>query len=180
MTLRRPSRHSGLRLLGIALLMPVLFRVPLPQPDYHNVRHHHGAGEVCPITIICSDGHPSANQASDVAMLHWHWFVPRSQAREFSSGSDDDHHGPASGPALHAYLADCLEPDWKGDPVIRPDGRGRFLQHLASGSSVTNLAADSTPLTLAATHPSRAHSSIPIASACFCGDLFGLCQRWNC
>ena len=153
------------------MLIPVLFRVPLPQPDYHIVRHHHGAGEVCPYHDHLLRWHPSANQDSDVAILHWHWFAPRSQAREFSSGSDDDHHGPASGPALHAYLAGCLEPDWEGDPVIRPDGRGRFLQHLASGSSEINLAADSTPLTLAASHSGRAYSSIPSNSACFRGGF---------
>jgi hypothetical protein len=178
--LRRPPKQYGLRLLTIALSIPGLFRVPLPQADFHNIRHHDGAGEVCPYHDHLLRWHPTANQNDDVAVLHWHWFVPRSEARDPFGGSSNGPPDPGTGPSLHAYLANCLEPDWKRDPVIRPEGRGRFLQHPASGLSLINLAAESTPLTLAASRPSLAHASISSALVGLRAGLFGLHQRWNC
>ena len=79
-TLRRPLAHAGLRRFGVVLLALGLFRVPLPQADFHNIRHHDGTGEVCPHHDHLLRWHPKASQNEDVAMLHWHWFVPQSQA----------------------------------------------------------------------------------------------------
>ena len=78
MILRRPANASCLRLLGIVLLIPGLLRIPLPQVDYHNIRHHDGAGEFCPYHDHLLRWHPTASQNEDVAMLHWHWLVPQS------------------------------------------------------------------------------------------------------
>jgi hypothetical protein len=169
-----------LRLLGIVLLIPGLFRVPLPQADYHNVRHHHGAGEVCPHHDHLLRWHPTANRNDDVALLHWHWFVPQSDPSTPRSGNGDEQHDPRSGPGLHAYLADGLKPDWDGDPVIRLDGRGRFLQHITSGFSSLDVSAELLPLNLAPPHLGLIHASNSRAPLRPRAGLFGLFQRWNC
>ena len=134
--LRRPIPGAGLRLLEILLVLG-LVRVPFPQADYHNVRHHHAAGEVCPHHDHLLRWHPAASQNEDVALLHWHWFLPNSQ----DSGRDPDDENPpekpASGTAIHAHLYDGMEPDWGGDLVIRPSARGRCLHVADSGLTAT-------------------------------------------
>jgi len=179
-TLRRPSRQSGVRLLGIAMLILGLFRVPLPQADFHNIRHHHGVGEVCPHHDHLLRWHPTASQDDDVAVVHWHWFVPRSGEADHNSSSGDDDPGAPPRPLLHAYLLDCLEPNWTGDPVIGPDHRGRLLQDTSSSQSTLHLAPDSHLRGLAG---SRARAGPGIASSTpgrLRAGLLGLFQRWNC
>ena len=76
MSWRRLARHgSGCR-LGIILLILSMVHTPLPQPDFHNIRHHDGQGEVCEHHDHLLRWHPGATVASDVAVLHWHWFLP--------------------------------------------------------------------------------------------------------
>ena len=64
------------RTLGISLLILSLVHTPLPQPDFHNIRHHDGPGEVCEHHDHLLRWHPGAGVARDVAVLHWHWFLP--------------------------------------------------------------------------------------------------------
>jgi hypothetical protein len=157
-----------------------LIRVPLPQADFHNIRHHDGAGEVCPHHDHLLRWHPQASRNDDVAMLHWHWFVPQSEDSDRSPGSGDDQNTPAQGHSLHAYLADCLEPDWNSDLVIRPDARGRSVQGTAPGFSLLNPSSVSTALVPASPPPTAVlASSIPFKASPRAG-LIGLFQRSNC
>ena len=139
----RPSIQTGVRLLWITMLIPGLIRVPLPQADFHNIRHHHGVGEVCPHHDHLLRWHPTASQNADVAVVHWHWIIPRTGETSDNSGSGQDDPGAPPRPLLHAYHLDCLEPDWTGDPVIGPDHRGRLLQDTSPSRSTLPLAHDS-------------------------------------
>ncbi len=91
------SGHHGATRLGIGLLILGLLHVPLPEPDYHNVRHHDAAGEVCEHHDHLLRWHPDATGAQDVALFHWHWFLPSSGPSTLP--------GPGDGPALHAHVA---------------------------------------------------------------------------
>jgi len=124
--LQRPISGACLRLLEICLVLG-LVRVPFPQADYHNVRHHHAAGEVCPHHDHLLRWHPTAGRNEDVALLHWHWFLPNSQDSGRDSDDQDPAGAPAPGTAIHAHLYDGMEPDWGSDLVIRPSARGRCL-----------------------------------------------------
>jgi hypothetical protein len=110
------------RTLGIALLILSLVHTPLPQPDYHNIRHHDGAGEVCAYHDHLLRWHPTAGGAQDVAVLHWHWFLPTAPEP-----------GPqGSGLALHAHSPDWQTSCWEsGGPQITPDSSSRPTCQLA-------------------------------------------------
>jgi hypothetical protein len=115
------SWHPGTRWTGIGLLILGLLHVPLPQPDYHNVRHHDAPGEVCGYHDHLLRWHPDAGQASDVAVLHWHWFLPGS--------------GPADtrdGAALHAHVVGWDAPTIEVGPPVVTREAGRFLDAPAS------------------------------------------------
>ena len=101
MPFRRWVQEPRLRGPGIIALILGLVHAPLPQPDFHNVRHHDGAGEVCEHHDHLLRWHPNARSADDVAVLHWHWF--------FAGGSDDASAAPAGGSALHAH---AQAPPW--------------------------------------------------------------------
>jgi hypothetical protein len=154
--------------------------VPLPQADFHNIRHHDGTGEVCPHHDHLLRWHPKASQNDDVAILHWHWFVPQSPDGDRSPGSGEDQNNPAPRHALHAYLADCLEPDWNADPVIRADARGRALQSIAPGLSLLAPCVGSNSLVLASPPPAAMLSSSMHLATGLRAGLIGLFQRSNC
>lgn len=112
------ARPRLVQVLGALMAALSLGRTPLPQPDFHNVRHHDGAGEVCEHHDHLLRWHPQAGSATDVAVLHWHWFLLRT-----------DGQGPApesEGSALHAHLPD--DPATVVDAVSRlaPDTSVRF------------------------------------------------------
>lgn len=143
----RRSEWHGWRPLGIVILILSTIRVPLPQADYHNIRHHDAAGEICVYHDHLLRWHPQANSNDDVSLLHWHWFLPRVAPDAQAPGGDDESRSPHSGPALHAHLGDWAEPDWTGTPVIRPDHRGRLIDLLALGLSGTDSGPASTLVT---------------------------------
>ncbi len=176
----RPSIQTGVRLLWITLLIPGLIRVPLPQADFHNIRHHHGVGEVCPHHDHLLRWHPTASQDADVAVLHWHWIIPRTGETSDNLGSGNDDPVASPRPLLHAYHLDCLEPDWTGDPVIGPDHRGRLLQDTSPSRSTLPLAHDSHLIGVAAyrawARPGFESGTPGKPRA----GLLGLFQRWNC
>jgi hypothetical protein len=177
LSLHRPRNWTIGRLLGIGLLVASVMRVPLPQADYHNIRHHDAPGENCPFHDHLLRWHPSATVDADVALLHWHWFVPLAES------DDPNHHangGDRQGPFVHAHFSDWPEPHWLDQPVINPDARVRF-----AGDETIRLAA-----------VDWAYLSNPLAPACF-GQGFSwafrpggaeglrtgrtaLLQRWNC
>jgi hypothetical protein len=127
--------------VGIALIILSLSHTPLPAPDYHNVRHHDGPGEVCEHHDHLLRWHPHAGIASDVAILHWHWFVPN----EGSSGSNPSNKAPA----LHAHIADWLAPNWdENQPSVASTPRP--IDDSAPAATLTLLPpVESTPAALA-------------------------------
>lgn len=84
------------------MLILGLVPLPLPEPDFHNIRHHDAPGEVCEHHDHLLRWHPGAGVARDVAVLHWHWYVPT------SPGAEPPAEGSA-GMALHAHA-----PAWPG------------------------------------------------------------------
>jgi hypothetical protein len=116
---RRPATTRSGRSLGIALLILSLVHTPLPEPDYHNVRHHDGPGEVCEHHDHLLRWHPGAGSARDVAVLHWHWFLPA------PPGTDAAADG-SGGRAIHAHAPAWLAGSWDDDgPRVAPDTASR-------------------------------------------------------
>ncbi len=161
------------------MLILSVIHVPLPQADYHNIRHHHARGEVCVYHDHLLRWHPSAGSNDDVALLHWHWFVPVVEAGGGDPSADNQHRGPGSSPALHAHLADSLEPAWPSEPVIGPDRCGRSLGQLALGFATPGPAHVSSALPFDPNAPRFSGSTLD-----FAGELRAartvLFQRWNC
>jgi hypothetical protein len=176
----RRSIKTGARLLWILMLVPGLLRVPLPQADFHNIRHHHELGQICPHHDHLLRWHPTASQNDDVAVVHWHWIIPRlGDQGEGSAAGDDDSPGVPR-PVLHAYHLDCLEPDWTAHPVISPDVRGRFAPGALPMLAALRPASEAY-LTGAILYPARLEwGFIPPAGKSLRALLLGLGQRWNC
>jgi len=177
---RRRSERHRLRSLGIGLLILSAIHVPLPQVDYHNIRHHDAPGEICPYHDHLLRWHPSAASADDVALLHWHWFLPLVQPGAAQGGSDDEHRAPGRGPALHAHLGDWPEPDWRSEPLIRPDSRGRFLEQLVLGLSGASSGAISAPVATVDPGPSSFSPTPATEPLGVRAARIALFQRWNC
>ena len=108
--------HPGTRWTGIGLLILGMLHVPLPQPDYHNVRHHDAPGEVCGYHDHLLRWHPDAAQGGDFAILHWHWFLP-------DSGPVD----AGDGAAIHAHVVGWDAPTVEAGPPVMTREAGRFL-----------------------------------------------------
>jgi hypothetical protein len=176
--LRRPAGSFVARILGIALLIPGLLRIPLPQIDYHNIRHHDGAGEICPHHDHLLRWHPRASQNEDVAVLHWHWLAP--QTLQPNAPADRDHDGQRpSPPSLHAYLPDCVEPDWPSDPVVHSERRwgAHDLVSLLAGFDLAAHASSFGIAELSSTGPTAPHCAAPGLSE---PGRLSLVERWNC
>ena len=99
-------------MLGVAFVTLSLVHAPLPQPDFHNIRHHDGPGEVCEHHDHLLRWHPGAGVARDVAVLHWHWFLAT------ADGSDPAPEG--SGRAIHAHTPDWAAGPWDDGPQLTP------------------------------------------------------------
>jgi hypothetical protein len=168
------------RWLGISLLIASVVRVPLPQADYHNIRHHDAPGEICIYHDHLLRWHPSARNNDDIALLHWHWLMPLAELDD--SGQERGDNGPSneSGPALHAHIGDLPEPDWLDQPAIGPDVRGRFSNNLAASltQSVPADCASYFSARLTAPQFLLAFDRVPCAG--MRADRIALLQRWNC
>jgi hypothetical protein len=176
------SRTSGrgARALGISILILGVVHVPLPQADFHNIRHHDAPGEICPYHDHLLLWHPSAASDDDVTLLHWHWWVPQVELADHRQNPNDRQTGPNSGPSLHADLDDLLKPDWPGETVVRPESRGRFLDHLNLGlaaASSSYIAGQLAPLD---PDPQRLLASHCGAAPGLRAGRIALFQRWNC
>jgi hypothetical protein len=119
MTSRRLVRQRGIRWLGIASLILSLVHAPLPQPDFHNIRHHDGPGEVCEYHDHLLRWHPDARSAENVAILHWHWFLPTVPDGAAAPGDP--------GAAVHAHVPVWQASSWDEGPRISPDHSWRLL-----------------------------------------------------
>jgi hypothetical protein len=116
-------RRRGARGLGIVFLILSLGHTPLPQPDFHNIRHHDGPGQVCDHHDHLLRWHPGAGVARDVAILHWHWFLPTSDP---SGPPSDDR------PALHAHVADWFASTWDDGPRVVPGTHSQPISRAAT------------------------------------------------
>jgi hypothetical protein len=170
---RCARQQRGFHALGIGLLILSLVHTPLPEPDFHNLRHHDGPGEVCEHHDHLLRWHPGAGVAQDVAVLHWHWFVPTSWPSDSVPTGDD-------GPALHAHIADWYASNWDCGPSFSPDTSGRF----ASRPTVSPTAF--APLAPLGTVLADDHAPGPHPHLAFCAtfaprvSLATLLQRWIC
>jgi hypothetical protein len=164
--------HPRTRTLGITLLILSLVHAPLPQADFHNVRHHDQVGQVCEYHDHLLRWHSDAGQAEDVAILHWHWILP-------SSGPIDQSH-TGDGPALHANVGgwDMTSPD--SGPMVVPDRSSRLMDI----PSPSLLAIDAAPFALAVDRPDlrQGLGSIRTFGATFAPriSLASRLQRWSC
>lgn len=114
--LNRPKTATW-QIVGMMMLIPGLLHVPLPQADFHVIRHHHGYGQVCPHHDHLLRWHPQADETEEVAVLHWHWLLPQSLDVELSDST----------PTLHAHVVDILQPEWNGDQAaLSTEDRGRL------------------------------------------------------
>ncbi len=158
------------------MLIASVVRVPLPQADYHNIRHHDAPGEICAFHDHLLKWHPSAAFDADVALLHWHWFVPLAESDDPNHQNGDDRQGPF----VHAHFSDWPEPDWLDRPVISPDLRGRFAGDLAIRLAATDCAFLASQFVPTGSGP----RSISVFSDCAgyglrAGRIAHL-ERWNC
>jgi hypothetical protein len=178
-TARRNDHRTGARILGIGIVILSVIHVPLPQADYHNVRHHDGPGEVCDHHDHLLRWHPSADSNADLTLLHWHWFLPLLEPANPHQRPDDDHHRPGSGLALHAHVGDGLVPeDWRGEPLIGLAGAWQLIDQLAldiSSMSADHLSAAS-GMGSPAGHLTGRASPADAARA----HRAAMFQRWNC
>lgn len=160
-------------MLGIGVLILSTIRIPLPQADYHNVRHHDAPGEVCPYHDHLLRWHPSADLAADVAILHWHWFLPMAEP----GSQDDSRH---QGPAVHAHIDDWPAPDWTGSPMVRPDTRGRIADLLVLGLTGPIAWHTSARFDLDDPGPRPSPDGITGGDVGSRIDILDLVVRWNC
>jgi len=170
------ANRRGVRILGIGILILSVVHVPLPQADYHNIRHHDAPGEICVYHDHLLRWHPSADLDDDVTMLHWHWFVPLVEPGDHHQRQGAEHNGPS----LHAHLGDGVEPEWRGEPVVRPDSRGRLVDHLVLGISDLRLAYISDQLVPSHTQFGRFSSRSNSPADGLRASRTALFQRWNC
>jgi hypothetical protein len=117
MSSRRSAQRRGTRSLGIIVLILGLVHTPLPQPDFHNIRHHDGPGEVCEFHDHLLRWHPGAGHADDVAMLHWHWL--------FATAGPFDLSSEHAGAAIHAHVVDWQAAPWEDGPQVSADTTAR-------------------------------------------------------
>jgi hypothetical protein len=169
-----------MRSVGIGVLIFGVIHIPLPQPDYHNIRHHDGPGELCVYHDHLLRWHPSASSDDDVSILHWHWFIPQREIGDHRASPSDGTRGPLSGPLLHAHLANCLAPDWPDELVTQLDGRCRFTDPLTFGTSTPNPALDSGALGVLDLAGRRSCTGGRESCDGLRAERIALFQRWNC
>jgi hypothetical protein len=171
MRLRNRPGQRGARSLGIILLIFSHVHTPLPQPDFHNIRHHDAPGEVCDHHDHLLRWHPGAGIAQDVAILHWHWFLPTSEP---SNSPLPDHQ-----PALHAHVLDGFASTCDDAPRIVADSQSRPLARTATLAHAA-VSLDLPTTLLAPIAPGRSRFDTPGATPAPCARLTTLLHRWVC
>lgn len=172
MPARRPAQQRRVRCLGVALLILGLGHTPLPAADFHNVRHHDGAGETCQYHAHLLRWHPGTDPGQDVAVLHWHWFLP---------GGAPGATSPDGGPAFRAHAPDWFEMVWDDGPQFVPDTSSRCLvdrelEPLASPFLLDDLGAVADPVRAGPEKPVRAFTATFAPRV----RLISLLQRLTC
>jgi hypothetical protein len=153
------------------LLILGLVHTPLPQPDFHNIRHHDGAGEVCEHHDHLLRWHPDAGRAADVSVLHWHWFLPATDPFDLAP--------EGSGPAVHAHVVDWQAATWEDGPRLLPSTAARTTLALTPAPERSAL---TLPLHVATAQAAPGNAPARSFSATFApsAPLASLFQRWDC
>jgi hypothetical protein len=169
MQFRQWARQRGARSARVMGLIFSLLHTPLPQPDYHNIRHHDGPGQVCAYHDHLLRWHPRAQAADDVAVLHWHWLVPVSGRADAPTRGD--------GPAWHAHVVDWDAGVWDSGPPQLGAATIRFAERPAPCPLAMPAPALANVLLLPlASHPPQAFSATFAPRV----SLASLLQRWAC
>ena len=174
---RKPAETAGGRVLGVLTLTLGLVHTPLPQPDFHNIRHQDGPGRVCEFHDHLLRWHPGAGVAQDVAVLHWHWFLPS------DLGDDASPAAPGSGPAAHAHVPAPVNACWDHAPTLSSDAVD--TSRLLSMSLKLSSAADVLPGVLNVRDHARVAALLRAPAGFGAGYAIGvspasLLQRWVC
>lgn len=158
------------RVLGALIATLGVGQTPMPQPDFHNVRHHDAPGEVCEHHDHLLRWHPGAATAGDVAMLHWHWFLFR------GDGSDPSPEG--AGQAFHAHTPESAPAPADPTLLVVPDASSRLDLKITSKSGFSPLlSVDAPGLSKPLRAPSPGTRRAPVARRV---SLTVSLQRWDC
>ena len=149
-----------------------MVHTPLPQPDFHNIRHHDSDGQICEYHDHLLRWHPQAGMAEDVAILHWHWFVP--------SAADPAADDPGSGLAIHAHISDWFTSSWDEAPRIVADDSSRLIGRLALTAPILFAPMLSLQDTLVPNVSDPGRSAATCAEIARTPSLNSLLQRWVC
>ena len=165
------GRHRRACRFAVSLLILALLPTPWPRVEFHNVRHHDGAGQVCEYHDHLLRWHPDARAADDVAVLHWHWAWPEPGAAD--SGHDGD------GPRLHAHLGPDALPAPDPGASVTADTSIRGSVSIDLGSS---LAAWAPPDHLDRVPPRPGIPGVATRGASFAPrvSLTARLHRWTC
>ena len=156
----------------VSLLVLALLPTPWPKVEFHNVRHHDAAGQVCEYHDHLLRWHSSAASSEDVPILHWHWGWPASTAE------DSGHSGTI--PRLHAFLADEALPHPEPALVVVSDTAVRpflpVLPPLLPPSPAFDLCLHNDQLTQPGVPPALAFSATFAPRTSLTSRL----HRWSC
>jgi hypothetical protein len=175
---RNPGPGRLGRTLGVVLTILSLVHTPLPQPAFHKIRHHDAPGEVFEFHDHLLRWHPGAGIASDVSVLHWHWFLPSLPDQDAGAGRTDD------GPAVHAHTIDWQATTWDAGPSVASNANdseslARLIARPLPCSFDGAPAYSASALALLPPHHrlSRLVSRAPSAPGVSLGTLL---HRWDC
>ena len=171
---RRPARttRNG-HTLGITLLILSLVHTPLPQPDFHNIRHQDGRGEVCEYHHHLLRWHPGATGAQDVSVLHWHWFLPGLPV--------EDPAADGTGPAVHAHVPAWEASTWVDGPRLVGPGTASRLPERPAPCPFHLLLTVPGPAMLGFISSSGMHPPLAFGATFAPGvSLTSLLHRWVC
>jgi hypothetical protein len=173
---RNLGRWRLKRTLGVLMTTLSLVHTPLPQPDFHNIRHHDAPGEVCEFHDHLLRWHPGAGIASDVSVLHWHWFLPSIPDADAPLSHTDD------GPAIHAHAIDWQATTWEVGASVASNHSESLTRMIARPLPCSLDSAPAHVLSALALLPSHGAPSRLVFSATFAPgvSLGTLLHRWDC
>ena len=171
----RFTRRAWTRIAGVAWLILATLHVPLPQPDYHSLRHHDRCdGEICARHNHLLRWHSGNASGDEQAVFHWHWVWPGKGGAE--TGFDPD---PAGHAGLHADSDDWQEPSLQLTPPF-PLERARST---ASAFEPPTLDQDWVPPTrgsILLPDPRQRLGPYLRAPVARRANFSSLLQRWDC
>jgi hypothetical protein len=165
------SRYRRLRIAGYFLLIIGLVHAPLPQADFHVIRHQDAPGQICEHHDHLLRWHSGTTAAVDVAVLHWHWIAP-------PAALGDSHSTP--GPKIHAHTDDWLAPSPDPGPPIVRDNSSRPLDLSACPALMAFDSWLDPQIARDESTSGRFARRFPSATAARSGSLVPWLQRWTC